>query len=58
MNPKRRSLAIFIAAFLGAGFIHAILPNWDIWIRAAVTGAAACAIASLLMVLLPQPPKA
>ena len=57
MNPKRRRLIIIIGAIFGAGFVHSVLPSWDIWIRAAVTGAAAFTIAGLLTVLLPHPSK-
>jgi len=57
MNPNKRRLIILIGDIFGAGFVHSILQSWDVWIRAAVTGIVAFAIATLLTVLLPHPPK-
>jgi hypothetical protein len=58
VNPKRRRLIIVIGGIFGAGFVHGVLPSWDIWIRAAVTGAVAFAFAGFLALLLPHPPAA
>ena len=57
MNPNRRQLFIGIGGIFGAGFVHSLLPLGDIWIRAALTAAAAIVIGGLLALLLPHPPK-
>jgi hypothetical protein len=58
MNKNTRHVFIVIGGILGAGLVHNVLPLWDIWIRAAITAAAAIIIAGSLMLLLPYPPKA
>ncbi len=57
MNKNARQSLIFIGGFFGAGLVHSLLPPGDIWIRAAITAAAAVIITGLLL-LLPHPPKA
>lgn len=57
MNPNKRQLFIVIGGIFGAGFVHSVLPPGDIWIRAALTAAAAILISGLLALLLPHPPK-
>lgn len=48
---------IAIGGIFGAGFVHGLLPAGDIWLRAALTAAAAIGISGLLALLLPGPPK-
>jgi hypothetical protein len=51
MNRNKRRLLITIGSVFGAAFIHSILPEWDIWLRAATTGIAAAAIFVISAVL-------
>jgi hypothetical protein len=58
MKTKKRQIFITMGGIFGAGLVHSLLPPGNIWIRAALTAAAAILSLGLFAWLFPQRPDA